>query len=388
MSLYDDIEVPVDAREKAQQSSSIATEAAKKADLQAKPRKRCKTHRKIQMCRRPQWIWSVRKSAKASAKVFAEFETTQGYSTGAYRQYQFIQHCSQSVDRRQGLKVGASFLFGEFNVEDEYNPTAPTDYASFKTKREAQRVKEKIAKEIADRILKQHEEEESKRKSGACFAPPQNLIEQDMAPPPTPSPPVVYESPSQFGKKRIWTGRDEQGMSTALRVEKTGKTGLIIAETATQQIEDNDDDVMEVGAGFSVSTEKTVVSGANITDLLKNSSKIVLLKNMVVPSEVDSGLEGEIKEEMKKYGQLNNVILHSMPNASVEEAIRIFLEFTNVNHAIKAVVDLNGRFFGGRAIHPEFYSLDNYMNRKLVKMNKASVLYLVYLFSHLLVILI
>jgi hypothetical protein len=27
------------------------------------------------------------------------------------------------------------FLFGEIMIEDEYNPTAPTEYASFKQKR-------------------------------------------------------------------------------------------------------------------------------------------------------------------------------------------------------------------------------------------------------------
>lgn len=33
---------------------------------------------------------------------------------------------------------------------------------------------------------------------------------------------------------------------------------------------------------------------------------------MVSPSEVDTELEDEIREEMKKYGQLNNVIIHSV----------------------------------------------------------------------------
>lgn len=56
-----------------------------------------------------------------------------------------------------------------------------------------------------------------------------------------------------------------------------------------------------------------------------------------------------------------------MPNAPVDDAVRIFLEFTNVAQAIKAVIDLNGRFFGGRAILASFYPLDNFTNRKLDK---------------------
>lgn len=47
---------------------------------------------------------------------------------------------------------------------------------------EAQLVKERIAKEIADRLLQEHSEEEDKRKSGSAIAPPQALIEQDLAP--------------------------------------------------------------------------------------------------------------------------------------------------------------------------------------------------------------
>ena len=35
----------------------------------------------------------------------------------------------------KALKEDKVFLFGEIMVEDEYNPTAPTDYASFKQKR-------------------------------------------------------------------------------------------------------------------------------------------------------------------------------------------------------------------------------------------------------------
>lgn len=46
--------------------------------------------------------------------------------------------------------------------------------------------------------------------------------------------------------------------------------------------------------------------------------------------------------------------------ASDDEAVRIFVEFTNVGQAIKAFVDLNGRFFGGRSIKASFYDLEAY----------------------------
>lgn len=106
------------------------------------------------------------------------------------------------------------FLFGEILVEDEYNPTAPTDYAKHKQKMDERRAKEKIAKEIAERLnryasnnawmsfillqlevkgylfledlglylsffFREHQEEIAKRTAGAAIAPPKNLMEED-----------------------------------------------------------------------------------------------------------------------------------------------------------------------------------------------------------------
>ncbi|CAK5085439.1 unnamed protein product [Meloidogyne enterolobii] len=76
----------------------------------------------------------------------------------------------------KAFKEDKVFLFGEIMIDDEYNPTAPTDYSSFKQKREQQRLKEKIAKEIADRIAREASEEEEKRKRGAAIAPPTSFM--------------------------------------------------------------------------------------------------------------------------------------------------------------------------------------------------------------------
>ncbi|KAI1724926.1 g-patch domain-containing protein [Ditylenchus destructor] len=242
----------------------------------------------------------------------------------------------------KALKEDKVFLFGEIYVEDEYNPTAPTDYASFKPKRE-----------VAERLQKQHEEEESKRRSGAAIAPPQVLIEQDKA-----SEEIAQSSKvlPQFGKgtsrglgvaanimskmgyrQGSGLGRAGQGMSSALRVERTGRTsGLILSDhVAASETEEFGDDVVEVKPTFTsrMSVDKVESDEPqSITETLKNSSKIVLLK---------------------------------VPNVPDEESVRIFLEFTNVAQAIKALIDLNDRYFGGRQIIASFYSLNAYNDRRL-----------------------
>lgn len=53
-----------------------------------------------------------------------------------------------------------------------------------------------------------------------------------------------------------------------------------------------------------------------------------------------------------------------MPNAPEEEAVRIFVEYTNVAQAIKAVVALNGRYFAGRSIRAGFYPLETFSNQE------------------------
>ncbi|VDO31319.1 unnamed protein product [Onchocerca flexuosa] len=79
----------------------------------------------------------------------------------------------------KALKEDKVFLFGEILVEDEYNPTAPTDYAKHKQKMDERRAKEKIAKEIAERLNREHQEEIAKRTAGAAIAPPKILMEED-----------------------------------------------------------------------------------------------------------------------------------------------------------------------------------------------------------------
>lgn len=91
-----------------------------------------------------------------------------------------------------------------------------------------------------------------------------------------------------------------------------------------------------------------------------------MLRNMVGPGEVDDDLEPEVKDECNtKYGEVVSVLIHEMPEQVAEEAVRIFVEFKRIESAIKAVVDLNGRFFGGRQVRASFYDPERYDNLQL-----------------------
>ncbi|KAL7072274.1 hypothetical protein ACQ4LE_008608 [Meloidogyne hapla] len=179
----------------------------------------------------------------------------------------------------KAFKEDKVFLFGEIMIDDEYNPTAPTDYSSFKQKREQIRLKEKIAKEIAERIAREASEEEEKRKRGAAIAPPTSFLvkeEVEQIQQPQQQPQIDHHSENNeklaihFGKgvsrglgvaatimskmgyrEGSGLGAKEQGISRALQVQRTGRNvGLIVGEEKASAVvtslssEGNDDESM------------------------------------------------------------------------------------------------------------------------------------------------
>ena len=136
-------------------------------------------------------------------------------------------------------------------------------------------------------------------------------------------------------------GRESQGISTALAVQKTSFRGGKIVNVAAEREKEKEEEKKKV---------------QSVIPLLKNPTKVVLLQNMVGPGEVDDDLQPEVEEECSKYGEVKRCLIYEIPHgAPDDEAVRIFVQFAKVDSAIKAVIDLNGRFFGGRTVTGSFY---------------------------------
>lgn len=247
----------------------------------------------------------------------------------------------------------------------------------------------------------EYEKERRKRSlGGAAIAPPSSLIDRDgpapfsyedegrpsrapkaAIPPPMyddsdrpRSPPlptssflanmggtVAHKIMQKYGfKEGQGLGKHEQGLSTALSVEKTSKRGgkIIVGDAAEK-----------AGSGLAADSSTSAAAAADaskksdanpLTEILKNPTKVVLLRNMVGRGEVDEDLEEETKEECEKYGKVVKCVIFEIAEVPDDEAVRIFLEFERVESAIKAVVDLNGRYFGGRVVKACFYNLDKF----------------------------
>ncbi|CAH2102600.1 unnamed protein product [Euphydryas editha] len=298
----------------------------------------------------------------------------------------------------------------DWNVANEYDPMWPNDYEKVAKEMQAKRLnldgnergdrserkrKSRFGDEedvVPEKTLvpMQPEEEEaeeiSKRAAGVAIAPPPSLTIESLSPPPAAPTPVSNQGFSIGGygassvaakimakygfKEGQGLGKKEQGMSVALQVEKTSKRGGRIIHEKDSNSMPPPSFVMPSLSGQDSpnSNSGQLKQEPSITEIMKSPSKVVLLRNMVGPGDVDEELEPEVKDECNtKYGEVVKVLIFEMPNVPHDEAVRIFVEFKRIESAIKAVVDLNGRFFGGRQVKAGFYDIEKFSTLQLTE---------------------
>lgn len=90
-------------------------------------------------------------------------------------------------------------------------------------------------------------------------------------------------------------------------------------------------------------------------------SRVVILRNMVGPDDVDDLLKEEIQDECTKFGVVERVIIYNEKQTDNEDddtadvIVKIFVEFSLPSETEKAKDALNGRYFGGRLVRAELY---------------------------------
>ncbi len=156
-------------------------------------------------------------------------------------------------------------------------------------------------------------------------------------------------------KEGTGLGRDEQGITKAIHARATGG-GRGTIQGPRQQAARN-----EAAAASTVATTKRK------RGLFSNPTKVVLLKNMVGPGEVDDDLQAETAEECSKHGPVVQCLIHEVKDPSVpeEERVRTFVAFERQESAVKAYVAMNGRFFGGRQVMASFFDEDRFAHKDL-----------------------
>lgn len=303
-------------------------------------------------------------------------------------------------------------MFGEPNlplgVSDEYNPLLPNEYEELaRIKRERRRAEESAINAAAHRAdgdlsgmcrrpdFSDEEEDDdevltaaSGRRAqpvrppykGAAIAPPSSLVE-DVTLEPNVEGTMdtddgeAVSATSKFGinvvaakmmarmgyREGQGLGRESQGMSTALVVEKTSRLGGKIIHERDQQHRLRHSQTNRPLPVTDVTAEETFTN----LPLPENRSCVILLRNMCGSGEVDDDLEPETAEECAKYGKVVTCMIFELPDAPDDEAVRIFVEFDSEESATKAVLDLNGRFFARRVVKAGFYDAEKFRNLEL-----------------------
>ncbi|MCL7047469.1 hypothetical protein MKW94_007542 [Papaver nudicaule] len=140
-------------------------------------------------------------------------------------------------------------------------------------------------------------------------------------------------------------GKQEQGITTPLMAKKTDKRAGVIVNASEPESEKKPKSVNINGA----------------------PTRVLLLRNMVGPGEVDDELEEEVASECAKYGTVTRVLIFEItePDFPVDEAVRIFVQFERSEETTKALVDLDGRFFGGRVVRGTFFDEEKFGKNEL-----------------------
>ncbi|XP_075486887.1 LOW QUALITY PROTEIN: DNA-damage-repair/toleration protein 111 [Primulina tabacum] len=272
------------------------------------------------------------------------------------------------------------------SVMEEYDPSRPNDYEDYLRERKRKQAEADVRRELEERELKEREmEERETRERDRDRERDLNISGEEAwrrraamsgaarGAPRSPSPPASGNSTAEgfsIGKsesgglglgaegkmtaaqrmmaKMGWKegqglGKQEQGITTPLVAKKTDKRAGVIVNASE--------------------SSKKVMS----VNFKGTPTRVVLLRNMVGPGEVDDDLEGEVAEECAKFGIVTRVLIFEItePNFPSEEAVRIFIQFEKADQATKALIELEGRFFGGRTVRATFYDEERFDKNEL-----------------------
>ncbi|XP_013065527.2 poly(U)-binding-splicing factor PUF60-like isoform X1 [Biomphalaria glabrata] len=146
-------------------------------------------------------------------------------------------------------------------------------------------------------------------------------------------------------------------------------TGLTMTPTVLAVEKAEEKPVMEELPQTLEQQESMKISGSSARHMVmqklmrKSDCRVMVLRNMVGPEDLDDDLESEVTDECGKFGHVIRVIIYQERQSEEEDAeviVKIFVEFSSQEEVERACNSLNARFFGGRVVTAEKYDQDMY----------------------------
>eukprot|EP00892_Ulva_mutabilis_P003856 jgi/Ulvmu1/1842/UM119_0061.1 len=257
-----------------------------------------------------------------------------------------------STSKSELVSSAAHGLFAAFGpIEDEYDPAVPNEYdkakqaqqeAVLEAEREARRAAQDRSTDPQIALDNGNPSQAHDRLHHAAFDSSEAAMTLGLG-----SSAVSGESGGQSAgsggmsvavklmKSMGWSegeglGKERQGISAPIILQKTdARTGVIVNAQP-------------------IAGRPALPPG--------NPSRVLLLRNMVGPGEVDEGLEDEVAEEVSKFGDVLRVMIFQVSGViAKDQAVRIFVEMDGVQQAQQAIAALNGRYFDQKLISATFF---------------------------------
>jgi len=152
--------------------------------------------------------------------------------------------------------------------------------------------------------------------------------------------------------------------------DKTSNPIIVAAANAiadkvtTSLVTSSSNDITTVEDEENLSVSSVLQRKEIMCKLANRPSRVVLLKNMVEPEDVDPLLEQEIAEECSKFGKVNKVLIVTMVEQG-SRLVKVFVEFGDQEAATKAVARLDKRWFGGKIVNASTYEEERFVRQDL-----------------------
>ena len=97
----------------------------------------------------------------------------------------------------------------------------------------------------------------------------------------------------------------------------------------------------------------------------ENTTRVMVLRNMVGVEDLDDDLQEEVTDECEKYGKVQRVVIYEEKQSEEEDAeviVKIFVMFAEEDSCEKAIAALNGRWFGGKTVSATTFPQEKFDN--------------------------